>query len=209
MTDLTLRVLQTFETAKRVNHYYWVHTPADKGDRISVENLQRIVERMTRLPVQKRLVHFSGGNVRGNFERYADKIIINIRADQPIEWKRATVVKELCHALNDDEEEYSVTPDATIRGVVESAGLLDENHSPTTRSEWLAELLAKELIYPIEFREADLAAMTTGLTLAQIVQRRHVPSPWVQRAIGDKYLAACKQYWEALADVKLPDLAPL
>jgi Zn-dependent peptidase ImmA (M78 family) len=209
-SDFTLRVIQSFEKAKLVNHYYWQHTDGDDGAMIRVENLQMVIERITRLKVEKRLVQFEGNNVRGNYERYDDRIIINIRDGQPLEWVRYTITKELCHALNDLPEEFSPDPAETIKELVKYAALaLEDGVSSALKSERLAEIIALELIYPIEFREADIASVEGGASIASIVKKRGVPSALVQRCHDRRNLEACKRLWNALAVTAPEPLQPL
>jgi Zn-dependent peptidase ImmA (M78 family) len=207
MADFTLRIIQSFEKAKLINHYYWMYTPDGNQDRIRVENIQHIVERLTKLKVEKRAVQFEGGIVRGNYERHSDHIVINIRSGQPIEWVRYTITKELCHAVNDLPEEFSPQAEHTIRGLLQYAGVaMEDTASPALQSERLAELIAIELLYPIEFREEDIKS---GASVREIVARRGIPSSIIQRCHIPSHLDACKHFWRALADVTPDPLEPI
>ena len=213
MTPTSLRLIQSFLLARQVNHFYWLHTDGDDPDgKISLENLQRVIERMTRLPIHKKRVFVDDApSVRGSFERYSDRIEIYIRDAQGELWERYTCVKELCHSVMDKSEEYSVDVIKTIKELRKYDGITValDNLSPATRSEKFAELMALELIYPIEFRQSDRQKLTDGETIGSIASRRGVPAVWVEHALGE-YLEACADVWRLLpTDPMVHKLDPL
>lgn len=212
MTSLSVKLTQCFVLAKHVVHYYNVHTDGDDARQCtSVENIQRIVERMTGKPVEKYRVPFEGERVRGNIERYDDRFVIHVRRGQTLEWDRFTVIKELCHALMDSAEEYSPHGVETLRELVSWRGLdFDwEEASEVARCERLAELMALELIYPFEYREGDKAAIAAGATRADVGQKRGVPLPWVERALLQRHIDACRGLWEVMPSITAPLPPPL
>jgi Zn-dependent peptidase ImmA (M78 family) len=208
MDDYAVKLVRAFELAKRVNHYYWVHTP-DEALNMRVENIQRIVSWMSRLPVEKLEVDFEGEIIRGVYERYADRVVIYIRKKQSKEWIRFTIVKELCHLLIDQVGDFFPDGVETLRGLLKFEMKADDM-TPALLSERLAEVTALELIYPLEFREPDLADLKAKkVTIADIVAKREVPSLWVQYALDDEYIEACKYFWKVLSDETPPPLEPL
>lgn len=212
MTDITVKIIRCFELAKSVNHHYWVHTP-DASQNMRVENIERIVSWMqgVRLPVEKWVVPYDDATfIRGLFERYDDRIVIYIRDGQTPEWVRFTIVKELCHALIDEPGDFSPKGEETIRDLIKYHGVtLDEISSAVLHSERLAEITALELIYPLEFRRADVAAISAGVKIPELVQKRAVPSLWIQRGLDPKYIEACEYFWKALSDDTPTPLVPL
>jgi len=213
MADPTVKILRCFELAKRVNHYYWVHTP-DGASNMRVQNIERIISWMhgVRLPVQKWLVPYADASfIRGVFERYPDKLVIYIRDGQTPEWIRFTIVKELCHGLIDQPSDFSPKGQETIQGLIKYRGVhLGELSSDVLQSEALAEITALELIYPFEFRREDAAALKAEkLKLGDLVKKREVPSVWIQRALNPDHIEACESFWKALKDETPPPLQPL
>lgn len=197
------KMLQVFVLARRVNHYYWMHTTADDNDgSVSVENLQEIIGRLAQLKISKWLVDFDGTSLRGNVERYSDRVEIHVRKSLSPYWRRFTVVKELCHLLLDSEEDWSVDVVTTISDLLSFSGFSGDE-SAEIRSEKLAEVMALELIYPIEHRRRDKEAVANGAKTSDIATLRKVPAIWIERAHNEDYLSACEGAWEAL--VMLPD----
>ena len=197
------KMLQVFVLARRVNHYYWLHTDAHGADEsVSVENLQKIIGRLAQLRIRKLLVDFEGTSLRGNVERYEDRVEIHVRKSLSDSWRRFTVVKELCHLLLDGEEDWSVDVVTTIADLLAFSGFSGEE-TAEIRSEKLAEIMALELIYPIEDRRPDLASIADGKKISEIAASRKIPAIWIERGLNEDYLAACEGTWKAL--VSVPD----
>lgn len=197
------KMLQVFVLARRVNHYYWMHTDADAFDgSVSIENIQIIVGRLAQLRIEKYVVNFDGASLRGNVERYDNRVAIHVRASLSDSWRRFTVVKELCHLLLDSAEDWSVDVVKTIAELLSFVGFNGEE-SAEIRSEKLAEIMALELVYPIEDRRGDKQRIADGEKTADIAAQRKVPAIWIERAHNEDYLAACEGTWQALE--ALPD----
>lgn len=197
---LLTKLLQVFAWSRRVNHYYWIHTDADgPAGEISVENLQTIIARLARVRVSKRLVHFEGSTLRGNIERYDDHVVIHVRSSLSDYWRRFTVVKELCHVLLDSDGDFSTDVVSTISELLAFQSL-DGDESAVLRSEKLAEIMALELIYPIEFRAEDRAFLDAGGKISALAEKRKVPPIWLERALAPWYIELCQEAWNALAD---------
>jgi Zn-dependent peptidase ImmA (M78 family) len=207
-----MRLLQCFLLAKHVVHFYNIHTSGDDVKKsTSVENIQRIVERMTRRPVMKYDVDFQGEKVRGNLERYDDRFVIHVRRGQSTEWVRFTVIKELCHALMDKVEEYSPEGVNTLRELTLWGGLQlnADEASEIVRCERLAEIMALELIYPFEYRDEDKLKIQNGSTLRDIASTRGVPATWVDRSHQEQYMNAVREIWRLLPEVTKDSPPPL
>lgn len=211
MKPVITRLLECYAHVFLAEHYYWTHTDGDDaGGQISVENLQRVIERMTKKKIIKRLVDFEGNVLRGNFERYDDRFEINIRKNQPPEWIRFTAVKEMSHALNDQPSEYSAAGADTIKELLFSQSLLDDDMSEQVRSERLAEIFAVELIYPVNFRTDDAALLEAGkATVRDIAKRRGLPLPVAQRHLHSEHLKAASELWATLTNTMKKPLPPL
>lgn len=201
------KLLLVFVWARRVNHYYWMHTDGDAADAVSIQNLHRVVSRLAKLNIQQLIVDFDGSTLRGNFERYDDRVVIHVRESQSENWQRFTVVKELCHVLLDEMEDWSTDVVSTISGLLSFAGFEGEE-SAAIRSEKAAEIMALELVYPLEVRAEDRAFLDAGGKVAELADRRKVPPLWIERALDPKYLEVCQDMWRVLNEVP-PDRDPL
>jgi Predicted Zn peptidase len=207
-TLLFNKMLQCFILARRVNHYYWVHTTGDDDPgATSVENIQKIVSRMSGMHIRKRVVDFEGSTLRGNEERFDNKVMIHVRASLSTPWRRFTVVKELCHVLLDDAEDFSTDVVTTIRDLLQFTGF-NGKESAEIRSEKLAEIMAVELMYPIEFRRGDKAALQAGAKIGDLAEKRQIPPIWIERALGDGWLEACELVWATIKNLP-DDVTPL
>jgi Zn-dependent peptidase ImmA (M78 family) len=207
-------LLKVFALARAVNHYYWLHTPdADNNGRIRIENLQLIIERMTRVPIKKGTIEFTGSVARGVFERYPDFNLVGVRENMSDLDKRFTATKEMCHALADEASEYSVQGVETIKQLASTQVLiLDGEESDAITSERLAETLAIELLYPIELRRADRDAVYAkkSLTLAELAEKRGVPAYWLAAALNEAYINVCESSWKlVVGKVEFDPLTPL
>lgn len=208
MSDKILKVIRAFAKAKAVNHYYWMHTDGDNASSVSVENIERIIALITDITIFKEEVDVDSDFHRALIERSGDGKIayIYVMKSEPEQWKRFAAVKELCHALIDLDEDFQADPCVTIHGVKDSASLFDENSLPEKDSENLAEIIAMELLYPLEYRREDRGKIANGATLEEIARLRNVPPKYISLGTGDTWFEACLKIWGSLADVDPPNL---
>jgi len=68
MSDQYLKIIAAFYQAKRVDHYYWLHTDLenDPTDSISIENVQWIVATLKGVKIEK---EFLEPEVKSRFHR--------------------------------------------------------------------------------------------------------------------------------------------
>lgn len=203
MTGPAAKFLHGYSRVRHVNDLYWAHTTADADGRVSVENLEKAVTLITGLRVEKYIVTFKAEAVRGAFERYPDHVKIFVRSDQSAVWIRFTVVKELCHALCDIPETYSVEPVRTIQGLLDHTDFVPGEHvDGEVQSERIAELMAMELLYPFEIRDGDIKAKDAGLeTVRSLSEKRGIPSVWVERALEPVFTKFAHTMWGILDSV--------
>lgn len=200
------KLIKCFQLAKKVVHYYWMHAPHE-DHRVRVENVQRVVELMTGKTIAKKLVPTGGQIIRGMMLRYDASVLILVRTDQPVEWQKYTTIKELCHVVYDAQADFEPNPLKTLDQLVLKRGLdLDETLSPAIASERLAEIMALEILYPLEYREADSKALKNGKDIAELVELRHVPAVHIETATSETYIRGCKDIWEALPPVMPTEL---
>lgn len=207
MSESIVKLIEAFYQAKRVNHYYWLHTDGDAGD-ISVENIQEIICRLTGVTVEKHEVDVESNFHRAFIERYNNgkSCKIYVISNETKAWKRFATVKELCHILIDSTDQFQPDPCAIIEALKDPTGLLDEHVIPAVQSEGFAEIIALELIYPMEFRRADLAAIACGKTHDVIANERVIPVNYVYKALDPDMLRLCDVIWPLLRDVEPANL---
>lgn len=201
------KLVTALALAKAVNHYYWMHTEGDGPNGVEVENIQRIISLYCGVSIQKFQVEGESAHHRSWIERFdgGKRCVIYVTEDQPDDWKRFAVVKELCHILIDGEEDYQPDPAITADKVCRGESLLDDDVSVEKVSEDLSELTALELIYPIEDRRDDRALLASaGVSVEEIASRRNVPERYVYRGLSDASYNACIAVWRMLAPVN-PD----
>jgi hypothetical protein len=166
---------------------------------------------MTRKPIKMDLVDFAAKHTRAELERFDDHFEIHVREKQSPEWIRMAAVKELWHALSDIVEDFSTDGVRTIRDMVKSAGKVDwDSFSPQVRSEKLAEIFALELLYPLEYREPDMARVAAGESILAIAIARGVPPSLVETSLDKDQYEACQEMWSEMDGTQgYPPLEPL
>lgn len=208
-SDNSLRLLRVFVVAKTIVHYYYMHTDGDDEDgRVSIENIERVIELWKKIKINKYDVEWDGDTFRGVTERYADgSANIYIRQPVPIEWDKYATVKEYSHLAYDGEEDFEPNPIKTMKDLIRFDGLgISDDMTPAMVSERFAEVLALELIYPHEYRSIDAERLKSGTPLKEIVQERHVPGVYIERATKDTYIEVCQEMWKNLPSFQLPPL---
>ena len=213
MHPFNLKVMQCFLKIREVHHYYWTYTTADDADgKVSIENLQRIVERITRKRITIDTVDFEGTRTLSVLERFEDRFEIHIREKVPApEWYRVGAVKEFWHAVSDVTEDLSVDGVKTIRDTVTARGKINwETLSPQARSEKLAETFVAELLYPIEYRTKDMQRRAEGVSIQEIAKGRGVPPSIVETVLEKENYEFCFEWWSSLDSNPIyPPLLPL
>lgn len=207
MSTEYLKIFEAFAAAKRVNHYYWMHTDGDdhQHSTVSIENIQKVIEIMVGETIEKKTVLKSSRFHRAFVERFngGKENKIYVTKGEPLEWQRFSVVKELCHILIDKSDDFQADPCITIEGMTSEPGFFVEGSANETDSEQLAEMIAMELIYPLEDRRADLASEAS---FEQIALNRCVPDKYVYRGLEQKHFELCEKIWNLLPPVDPPNL---
>ncbi|WP_431298317.1 hypothetical protein [Tabrizicola sp. BL-A-41-H6] len=217
MTDKALKLVNAFYAAKRVNHYYHMHTSGDElvNQRVSVENIHKIIELLTDLVIEKDEVDVESEFHRAFVERYVDQAgnkvnKIHVIKSEASWWKRFACVKELCHILVDTEEDFQPDPCVTIGNMKETPHFMEEHTSPEADSEYLAEVIAMELIYPLEHRREDIMMLEqASTTIEAISERRDVPRKYVSLGVTNGHFETCVKIWKSLKAVEPPNLDEL
>jgi hypothetical protein len=95
--QIILKNLRAFAIARRVNAAYWEHAGDEADNRVSIENLQKIVENIAKLPVEKNEVEVDEPLrfVSGRFHRFHDKVVIDIPSQGDLDKRFSTVKRTL------------------------------------------------------------------------------------------------------------------
>tara|TARA_R110002124_G_scaffold26676_3_gene95898 strand:- start:1554 stop:2108 length:555 start_codon:yes stop_codon:yes gene_type:complete len=182
-----------------------MHTDGDYPEvgRIRVENVERATELYSGISITKELVDFEAEYLRSVTEKYSDKTAkIYIRSNQPIEWQKYSAIKEYSHILYDDpSEDCETNPLKTLSFLTSNDPFqLDGGHTPSELSEKITEILALEIIYPIEWRPKDRKFLDEGGAISDLVEKRHVPAVHIQRGCSDGAMATSAMLWKLLND---------
>lgn len=154
------------------------------------ETLADIIADMYKLKINIFEVKASGHFVAGNVERYeTGQAVIMVKSQQTEAMLRFVVVKELCHLMIDDEDDWSKDPLQTIKEMKTEFDLARNNGggvddpSRTQMSETLALVAAVALVYPCEYHQADFEKLRAGeKTIARIALEHGVPGYAVEMA---------------------------
>lgn len=163
-----------------------------QGPVLSVMDLAYVIGEVYSLTIEMTVVDFRAEHLKGNLERYADgRARVLVRADLNEAEKRLVAVKELCHLIIDEEDDWSADGTATIDEYLKMESTVGDDNQPLAgsaiHSELMAMMAATELVYPTEYRDADADKMGKGgATLASIALEHEVPAYVVRHAIDNK-----------------------
>lgn len=211
MAENILKIIDAFYAAKRVHHYYWMHTDGDDHEQqqVSVDNIQWIIATLCNVQIESLELEFEGRFHRAFVERFDDgaRNVIYVMKSEPGNWQRISTVKELCHILIDTPGDFQPDPCRTIEGIKDDGIIPFHEHSMNeVDSEALAEMIAMELVYPLEFRRADREAINDGATLSELSDKRKVPEKYIALGTSKAHYDACMEVWKRLPPVEPPNL---
>lgn len=172
-------------------------------NRISVEDLYAVVSNMYQIEITKKAVTFEGNFLRGMIERYHGRAIVRVRANQTDDWLRFTAVKELCHVIIDEKEDWSVLGVRTIEDLlIEYFANIGAVAKGVSQSEMLAEIAALELLYPYDCRTFDLNELANkNTTIIKIASYHRVPPAMISRAVDNHYHTnVAKPIWDEILE---------
>jgi Zn-dependent peptidase ImmA (M78 family) len=210
VADKLIKIMDAYIAAKRVDHYYWMHTNGDDHitQLISIENIQRIIEILCETSIEKIELNFEGQFHRAFVERFdkGKRNVIYVMGSEPEEWKRFSTVKELCHILIDCELDFQSNPSETIMGITGDTMPFNEHSPVEIDSEALAEIIAMELIYPLDHRRADRESLDGGSSVSTISKKRKVPEKYISLGTSDAHYESTLRIWKRLPPVQPPNL---
>ena len=179
-------VERVFRKVKAVRDHMGLMLVEGNQPELDPQRLAQIIADMYQLSIKIFEVFAGGDTILGNVERYANgTAVVMVKAEKPEPVIRFVKTKELCHLLNDEQDDWSNRPLETIAEMRVEFKLAEENGGGTpnpTRtqmSEYLAEIAATALMYPCEYHAADRAKIEAGTTtLGKIGHEHNIPA-WV------------------------------
>ncbi|MCO6386689.1 hypothetical protein [Aliihoeflea sp. 40Bstr573] len=170
---------------------------------VSVEDTQWAIEEKYGFKITKELVDFEAEHIRGMMERYENgtaHVFIRQRQDNDLTvngyWHRFIAVKELSHLAIDEKEDFNWDGSKTIEELI--ADHIFEGMRPAKieiQSEVLAELVAIEILYPMEFRQADIES---GRLPSDLAKDYGVPPYVIERALSQGHMKMARALWHEI-----------
>lgn len=182
------RVLNKVRVAREHLAASW---PPKNACVLSVMDFHWAVQDIYKIEVEMLKVSFVAEHLRGTVERNSNKPSrVLIRAQQTPEFLRFVAVKELCHLMIDQADDWSANGVETINGLLrewqltEENGNGHENPSNPLESEMLAEIAAIEMMYPREFRGPDIQKLQAKQTTIEKIALDHdLPAYAIEQAL--------------------------
>ncbi|GAB5509186.1 MAG: hypothetical protein Rhims3KO_05870 [Hyphomicrobiales bacterium] len=143
-------------------------------------------------------------------ERYDGSAKIFVLENQDLDtkqnryWQRFIAVKEACHIAIDGHEDWQAD------GVVTVEELINDLRSESSgapiyevQSEYLAEIVAIELLYPFEFRQVDLES---GKAASELADEYQVPTYVVELALSSSHIKLAEVFWAVVGGYGRPGI---
>jgi hypothetical protein len=207
----SLKLTARIRLCRDVNHYYWEHLNGDDSNgHVVIENIIKIVSIFSGIVIEVVRLDFKAKHLTSAVFRWEDAALIVVRSDIDDDLASFAVVKELCHIISDECDEFNTDPRELLSDLVKySDDVLGIERSEAEVSEGLAEIMALELLYPSEYRNADAAGATTLLGLQMLASKRRLPPALLERALAPDYRRALDAYWEHVCDERNYPRLPL
>jgi Zn-dependent peptidase ImmA (M78 family) len=199
MVSTAAKIQAAFELARRLHEALWMK--AIDPQYLSVDELRDVVSDEFAVQIEIKLLDVETKAVYGFIERYADgqKACVYIVKNIPVRWKRLVGVKEICHVVVDEREDWNPDGYDTLQRLVTGPLDLEAEENAAFRSEHIAELVATELLYPFENRKADRLAVAEGrLTVELLAGRYRLPVQIIERVLTPAYMSMCEKQWAAV-----------
>lgn len=206
MLTISQKIEAGFELARQITEAAWM-----KGvdpEKLSIDELRDHISEMFEVEIDMKLLDVEVEAVYGFIMRYdkGKRACVYIAKNIPPRWKRLVGVKELCHVVVDVEEDWNPNGLDTLQRLMTWTIDMDAEENLAVRSEHIAEMVALELIYPLENRREDIAA---GEKTDQIAAKYKLPEAIVQMVVSPAYLASCDKYWRAVEAARQASLSAL
>jgi hypothetical protein len=197
------KVIAVLEKVRVVREHLAKYCHKPQNHLLSIMDLHWAVEDIYQLKIEMWEVSYDAIYSQGTIERWKDnRARILIRSDQSDFDRRFTTVKELSHIIIDEKDDWSIFGVETIKGLVTEWRFTIENNgglnNPTRplQSELLAVLAAIELMYPFEFREADIEKLNQNQTsITKIALTHEAPEHCIEDALRQH--GQIEAYWKS------------
>lgn len=166
---LTLDLVRRLPIVRRLQEALW-RGPQPRDTRLSVDDLVDFVRKDRNVEIDVRSVPFRAERLVSLIERKSEKrFLIAVREDAPFIERRYGVVKEICHLVGDEPDDYQPRGDLTLNFMLkqDTASLYGRTldlggDGRGVPSEKRAERMADELIYDRRLRLADTVRIKAG-----------------------------------------------
>ncbi|MBB5685640.1 hypothetical protein [Sphingobium boeckii] len=190
------KLCSTYRKVQLLQQHMMAACPGPQEPTLRIMDLRWAIQDMYALKIDMFEVSFAGTYLKGKVERYANNSArVLVRASLSDVEKRSTAVKELCHLVIDEKEDWSPLGVNTINEVITDAsmfaadGIGHTNPSAPLVSEALAILASSELMYPGEYHAADQTKLDQQqTTLSAIALQHEVPGYLIQHAFTNRPL---------------------
>ncbi len=153
--------------------------PQPVDTRLPIDDLVEIVQRDFECTIDVRLVPFKARHLVSLVERRAGRFLIAVREDAPLIERRFGTVKEICHIVGDQPEDYQPHGEKTLAGILkkDTYQLYDKTldlggEGRGVPSEKRAERMAEELLYDHRLRSTDaIRVKASQPTLPELANR--------------------------------------
>ena len=196
MADSHQRLVAVFRAARSLNEALW-NSGVDSAY-MSVDEFADVVRQRCKVEIEFLEVDIENKAVHGLIERYgpngerAKIYLTQLGSPQ----RRVVGTKELCQIVLDLEEDFSTDAVDTLERLTSDVPDPAAPENLVVRSEWNAELLARELLYPHELRWGHFAQLEAGtITAEEIAGRFQIPVDLVTDVLTRPYLTACDGLW--------------
>ena len=183
----------SFEVTQELKEAHDLYCLVPERIPVSIDDLHYVVQQFTGLEISIFDVDFESTLLRGMVERFEDNTArISIKRGQSQDLKRFVTAKELCQLAIRTDSHWSSSGVATLDAMVFAGAIGNGKEGSSAdlsvQSEYLAEFMAYEILYPDEFRANDLAGLKDGTqTLVRIANYFDVPSFVVSVALSKRY----------------------
>lgn len=166
-----------------------------------MEDVQFVISSMYKVAISKEQVPFEGTMVRGLVERYGENgeaAKIYTKKDIDDDSKRFATIKELCHIMIDEKDDWSPDGAETIDNLLTEYSVDNQDFAKSqSQSEIFAEISAIELMYPYNVRLSDSVLLKKkSLTIAKIANVHKIPPEIVERSLSRWYQKMAKTIWD-------------
>lgn len=203
-TDVLIEdLVRRLPLIRQLHDAIWVGTQP-KDTRLPVDELVAIVTKERDITIDVRLVPFEARHLVSLVERQSEKhFLLAVREDAPLVERRYGVVKEICHIIGDEPEDYQPHGERTLDGImqVENAQLYDKTldlggDRPAVQSEKRAERMADELVYDRRLRTTDVRrSRANEISLVGLASAYGIPPVVITRVFRPMAMELTHSLW--------------